>query len=486
MSVENENEIVEDAAPITETPPVVDAVIEEGAASEESVPSPPLAEEAAVQEAAASTEAEPNTGANNDYSNTLPTLNQGDVVKGVVVHIDREGVLVDVGMKSEGLIRLNELSRDAALQPEEVVHVGDQIDVYVLETEDKEGTLILSKKRADFEKAWERVQQAKESGTIISAMVSDRVKGGLVVDLGIRGFVPASHVASGSKANLDRYIGQSIPLKVLEVDKERRKVILSHRLAVEEERQHRKETTFSSLGVGQIRRGHVRRITEFGAFVDLGGVDGLLHISEMAWTRLKHPSEVLKEGDDIEVIILKIDRDQNRISLGRRQILPDPWSDIANRYHSGQVITGTVSRLVPFGAFVLVEGGVEGIIPNSELSTRHVSRANMVVNVGDSVEVRVLDVRPDERKMTLSLRQARSEAETQRERQEIEQHVNTREEPRFTIGDAIRAQRENGADFLTAELDESKERRSRRRRSRTRHNAPERSDEENDADNEAG
>ena len=384
-----------------------------------------------------------------NFSQAIPSLNEGDVIKGTVVHIDREGVLVDVGTKSEGIIRRNELSRDPNIPAEDIVKVGETIDVYVMETESSDGNLILSKKRADFEKAWDRVAAARDENRTITAMVTDRVKGGLVVDLGIRGFVPASHVGNGSmKNNLERYVGQSIPLKVIEVDKERRKVVLSNKLAADEDRQSKKAETVANLQNGQIRRGVVRRLTNYGAFVDLGGIDGLLHISEMSWTRINHPSEVLKEGQELDVVILKMDLDQGRISLGLRQILPDPWTGIDQRYHVGDTITGQVSRIVPFGAFVQVEGGIEGIIPNSELSGRRGQKAP-ALQQGDDVEVKVIDVRPDERKMTLSLRQARQEQETRREREVVETYQAStpeREEPRFTIGDAFRAQQQAQAE----------------------------------------
>jgi 4-hydroxy-3-methylbut-2-enyl diphosphate reductase len=341
-----------------------------------------------------------------DYNQTFRQLREGDVVSGVVVHIDREGVLVDVGTKSEGLIPPNELTREPGTNVEDIVRVGDRVDVYVLETDDQEGNLILSKKRADFERAWDRVIEAQQDSRTITAMVTDRVKGGLVVDLGIRGFVPASHVGSGKVRNLEKYVGQSLPLKVIEVDRDRRKVVLSHRLATEEEREALKAETLATLAEGQIRKGVVRRITDYGAFVDIGGVDGLLHISEMSWTRIKHPSDVLKVGDEIQVMVLKTNLEQGRISLGLRQILPDPWTEARDLYQPGDVIMGTVTRLVPFGAFVQLDGGIEGIIPNTELASRRVNKPEEVVQVGDEVEVRILEIRPEERRMTLSLRQA--------------------------------------------------------------------------------
>ena len=333
-------------------------------------------------------------------------LGEGDVVTGTVVHIDKDGVLVDVGAKSEGIIRPNELSREPYDNIEDIVKVGDDVKVVVIGRDREDGVLLLSKKRADFEKAWDKVIEALNSGAILHAMVTERVKGGLVVDLGIRGFVPASHVGSGDfkHQNLDKFVGQSVPLKVIEVDRDRRKVVLSHRDATKEERESRKLDTISSLKEGDVRKGIVRRVTDYGAFIDLGGIDGLLHVSEMSWSRVKHPSEVVKNGQEIDVMILKLKMDQNRISLGLRQILPDPWIEVADKYHLGDTVKVTVSRLVPFGAFVALEEGVEAIIPNSELSDRRISKPGDIVNPGDEVEAKVIELRADERKMTLSLR----------------------------------------------------------------------------------
>jgi ribosomal protein S1 len=353
---------------------------------------------------------------NNDRSSGgLSETRPGTVVTGEVVKIDHEGVLVDVGTKSEGLIRPNELSREPVANISDLVSVGDKIDVLILE-ERPDGTLLLSKKRADFEKAWDRVQEALGTGQTLQAMVSDRVKGGLVVDLGIRGFVPASHVGNGKLKNLEKFVGQSVPLKVLEVDRNNRKVVLSHRLATEEEREKEKLTTIQSLAEGQTRTGAIRRVTDYGAFVDLGGIDGLLHVSEMSWTRIKHPSDIVKVGQEVQVMILKLNLEQGRVSLGMRQILPDPWDTVAEKYHVGDVIEGEVTRLVPFGAFVLLEGDIEGIIPNSELAHRRIAKPADVVESGQMVQIKVIDVRADERRLTLSLRalQPRDPAEDYR------------------------------------------------------------------------
>jgi len=443
------------ATPFGATTPAKEEVAEPAAVSEVETPAEPVEEPAAapVEEPVAEptvepvaeepVEEEPMTmeaamAASGAGDGGFRRLREGEVVDGVVVHIDRDGVLVDVGTKSEGHVKPNELSRDPGANPEDVVSVGERIRVYVVQTDSQEGGPVLSKKRADFENAWDRVEKAHRDKEVLKAMVSDRVKGGLVVDLGIRGFVPASHVGSGKLKNLDKFIGQSMPFKVIEVDRERRKVVLSNRLAAEEEYESQRKDTLTSLTEGQIREGLVRRITDYGAFVDLGGVDGLLHVSEMSWTRINHPSEAVKVGQKIQVMVLKLNLEQGRVSLGLRQILPDPWVEVQRLHKVGETIKATITRLVPFGAFVAVEGGVEGIIPNAELSHRRISKPDEVVSAGQEVEVKVIDLRPEERRMTLSLRQLQAPPERPaREEPDFRSYGQGRAESRTTIGDLI-------------------------------------------------
>jgi predicted RNA-binding protein with RPS1 domain len=393
----------DNATPETQAEATTPASASNGAAP--AVASSTLSVPPAAPAVVAAPPADSNGMSQSDFESMLKELSEGDVVTGTVVHIDKDGVLVDVGAKSEGIIRPNELSREPFDSIEDVVKVNDSVKVVVIGRND-DGNLLLSKKRADFEKAWDKVIEAMHAGTIIQAMVSERVKGGLVVDLGIRGFVPASHVGTGDfkHQNLDKYVGQSIPLKVIEVDRERRKVVLSNREATVEERNQRKAETMASLKEGDVRKGIVRRVTDYGAFIDLGGIDGLLHVSEMSWARIKHPSEVVHNGQELDVMILKLKLNEDRISLGLRQILPDPWTEIGDKYKVGDTVKVTVSRLVPFGAFVALEEGVEAIIPNSELSDRRIAKPGDVVNPGDEVEARVIEMRADERKMTLSIR----------------------------------------------------------------------------------
>jgi 4-hydroxy-3-methylbut-2-enyl diphosphate reductase len=368
-----------------------------------------------------------------DLSDAIPTLQERQIIKGTVVRVDTEGILVDIGAKSEGLIPPKEMTRRGD-EPEPVA-VGDRIDVMVMRVDGEEGNIILSKKRADFIAAWDRVVEAQQAGTVLHAMVVDKVKGGLVVDLGIRGFVPGSHVdlslAKGRR--FEWFVGQSIPLKVIEVDRGKGRVILSHRLAADEEKKSRRENIMTTLEEGAVVEGVVKRITDFGAFVDLGGVDGLLPISEMAWTYIRHPSEVVRRNQHLKVQVLRVDREGGKISLGLKQILEDPWSGVAEQYHSGEIVKGKVVRTVASGAFVRLRD-VDAFLPISELAEKRVAKVEDVVQVGAQVEAMITDIRPDERRMILSLRRVAREAERKR----VKDYMRSQEdEGRVTIGDAV-------------------------------------------------
>jgi 4-hydroxy-3-methylbut-2-enyl diphosphate reductase len=377
------------------------------------------------------------------YEDEASPLKSGDIVSGLVVHVDQQGVLVDVGTKSEGLIPHSDLAGERGEPPQQLA-VGDRINVFVVRTESEEGGPVLSKRKADYENIWERVMQAFEGGETVSAMVTDRVKGGLVVDLGLRGFLPASHVATRNVRALERFVGQSIKLKIVEVDRARKRVVVSHRLAAEEERKQKREKTLASLAEGQVRKGVVRRVTDYGAFVDLGGIDGLLHVTEMAWVRVRHPSDVVKPGDKIDVLVLKYDREAGKVSLGLKQILPDPWQHVEERYAIGDVVTGRITRVVPFGAFVQLDNGIEAIIPNAELSLSKLAKAEEMLAVDQEVQAKVIAMRPAERRMTLSLRQIQRD----KERGELHEYMSQqRDAGRVTLGDLVGdvfSQREEG------------------------------------------
>ncbi len=339
------------------------------------------------------------------YAETFKTLRQGDIVKGKVMSVDENGALVDVGYKSEGLVPAHEFQRRGALAPEQVAP-GDEIMVYVLSVDSEEGGLRLSRRKADEEIAWKILEQAYLEQDIVEAPVAQEVKGGLVVDVGVRGFVPASQVERGYVNDLSKYVGQTLRMRVLELDRSKNRVILSQRVVLEEEHERLCKETWETIEEGQVRTGVVKGITDFGVFVDLGGVDGLLHISELSWGRVNHPSEVVREGQELEVKVLKVDRERGRISLGRKQVLPDPWDDVEEKYPVGAVIRGEVTRTAPFGAFVQIEPGVEGLVHISEISHQHIAKPEDVVNSGDLVMVKVLRVRAEDRKISLSIKQA--------------------------------------------------------------------------------
>jgi small subunit ribosomal protein S1 len=361
----------------------------------------------------------------------MPTLAERQIVQGTVVRVDSEGVLVDVGAKSEGFIPPKELSAQG--DTVEGIAVGDRIDVYVMKVEGDEGSILLSKKRADLARAWDRIQQAFQAGTVLHAMVVDKVKGGLVVDLGMRGFVPGSHVdlSQAKGRQFEALVGQSIPLKIIEVDRPKGRVILSHKNAMVETRAKTRTEVLASLEEGQVREGVVKRLTDFGAFVDLGGVDGLLPISEMSWTYIKHPSEVVRRGQHITVAVLRVDREAGRISLGLKHILPDPWQHLGDAYRTGQVVSGKVVRVVASGAFVRL-GDVDAFLPISELAEKRVQKVDDIVQAGQSVEALVTEIRPEERRMILSLKRLARE----RERTRVKEFITAQsDEGRVTIGD---------------------------------------------------
>lgn len=339
-----------------------------------------------------------------EYDDAYRPLVRGQLVSARVVQVDKDKVFVDLGTKSEGVVPRDELSASGTQEPSDVVKVGDEIKVVVLNPEGREGNPIVSKKRADFEATWDRIVADYEQGKVISAIVTERVKGGLVADVGVRGFVPGTHVGTGQVKNLDRYVGQSLLFKILEVDRDRRKVILSNRIAEEESRESKKKEVFGKVKVGDIIDGTVRRLVDYGAFVDIGGVDGLLHISELSWSRVEHPREAIREGEEVKVMVLKIDPDSGRISLGRRQVLPDPWAEIRENYQVGQKIEATISRIVQSGAFVKLPEGAEAFIPLGEMSHKRIKKPSEVAEVGQQFEVQVIDLKPDERRMVLSIR----------------------------------------------------------------------------------
>src|SRR6266540_4071615 len=336
---------------------------------------------------------------------SLRDFKDGDIVEGMVVKIDRDEVLLDIGYKSEGVIPAKELSIRHDIDPNEVVHVGDRIEALVLQKEDKEGRVILSKKRAQYERAWGRIEEVMQSGGTIKGPVIEVVKGGLIVDIGLRGFLPASLVDLRRVRDLHPYVGQEIEAKIIELDRNRNNVVLSRRAFLEESQSEGRKKFLESLQKGERRKGTVSSIVNFGAFVDLGGVDGLVHVSELSWKHVDHPSEVVQVGQEVEVEILDVDLERERVSLSLKATQEDPWKEFERKYQAGEIIEGQVTKLVPFGAFVRVAPGIEGLVHISELSEQHVDSPESVLSVGDQVRVKVIEVDVARRRISLSMRQ---------------------------------------------------------------------------------
>ena len=343
---------------------------------------------------------------NSMIDGTLAEFDEGDLVTGKVVKIEHDEVLVDIGFKSEGVVPLRELSIRKDADPSDIVALGDEIEVSVLQKEDKDGRLILSKKRAEYERAWISVEEKFKAGEPVTGEVIEVVKGGLILDIGLRGFLPASLVDLHRVKNLDMYLNTELEARVIEMDRNRNNVVLSRRVILEEGRKNERAEILSKLSKGMRLKGTVSSIVDFGAFVDLGGIDGLVHISELSWSHVNHPSEVVKVGDKVEVEVLDVDLKRERISLGLKQTTEDPWVKLIENYPIGSIVDGKVTKTVPFGAFVELENGVEGLVHISEMSPRHIDTPTQVVHTGDDVKVKVMEVNPDRRRISLSMKAA--------------------------------------------------------------------------------
>jgi len=337
---------------------------------------------------------------------TIKYFNDGDIVEGTVVKVDRDEVLLDIGYKTEGVIPSRELSIKHDVDPHDVVKTGEHIEALVLQKEDKEGRLILSKKRAQYERAWGTIEKIKDEDGVVTGTVIEVVKGGLILDIGLRGFLPASLVEMRRVRDLQPYVGREIEAKIIELDKNRNNVVLSRRAWLEQTQSEVRHTFLNTLSKGQIRKGVVSSIVNFGAFVDLGGVDGLVHVSELSWKHIDHPGEVVEVGQEVTVEVLDVDMDRERVSLSLKSTQEDPWQQFARTHQIGQVVPGRVTKLVPFGAFVRVEEGIEGLVHISELADRHVEIPEQVVQVGEEIFVKIIDIDLDRRRISLSLKQA--------------------------------------------------------------------------------
>jgi len=337
---------------------------------------------------------------------TIVEFGDGDLVNGTVVRIDRDEVLLDIGFKSEGVIPSRELSIRNDIDPSEVVSIGEEIEALVLQKEDQDGRLVLSKKRAQYERAWGRIEEIKEAEGVVKGPVIEVVKGGLILDIGLRGFLPASLVELRRVRDLAPYIGMELEAKIIELDKNRNNVVLSRRAWLEETQKEQREEFLDNLKPGEKRSGVVSSVVSFGAFVDLGGMDGLIHVSELSWKHVDHPSSVVTVGDEVDVEVLEVDRERERISLSLKATQQDPWQEFANGHRVGELVYGRVTKLVPFGSFVQVGDGIEGLVHISEMSAHHVELPEQVVTPGEELWVKIIDLDLQRRRISLSIKQA--------------------------------------------------------------------------------
>ena len=404
-----------DEAP--ETPEAPDAA-PEAASDETPAEAPAAAEEVPAPAPAAAADDIDMDDFERAIEMTVLQFREGDIVEGTIVSIDAEGAMVDVGYKSEGLIPVRELSIRNNVDPKDVVTVGEKVEAVVLDMEDDEGRMILSKKRAMYERAWGRIQEIADADGTVEGTVIEVVKGGLIVDIGLRGFLPASLVDLRRVRDLDPYIGDTVVAKVIELDRARNNVVLSRRAHLEDALADERNQFMDNLQEGEVREGVISSVVNFGAFVDLGGMDGLVHVSELSWQHVNHPGELVKVGDPVTVKVLEVDRDRERISLSIRQTAEDPWDVFANAYNVGDIVEGTVTKTVPFGAFVSVADGVEGLVHVSEIAIHRVESPELELSIGQKVNVKLTEKEDERRRVSLSIKQALPDY-TERQREAV-------------------------------------------------------------------
>jgi small subunit ribosomal protein S1 len=390
-----------------------------------------------------------------NYDITIISFNEGDILQGKVVKIDKDEVLIDIGYKSEGVIPMAELSIRNNVRPEEVLTIEDVIDIMVLQKEDQDGRLILSKKRAEVERSFDRIEEIYRNQEIVEGEVIECVKGGLILDIGLRGFLPASLIDVRKTRELISYIGEKCQCKIIEVDRNRNNVVLSRKAIIEGERKEQRKAALDSIEIGQIRDGVITSIADFGAFVDVDGIDGLIHISELSWNHVKHPSEVIKVNDAVSVEVLDIDRDKQRLSLGLKQTQKDPWLEKIKKFKIKDVATGKVTRIVKFGLFVQIEQGMEGLVHISELAVEMVKRPSDVAKIGDELNVRIIDIDFDKRRMAFSVRQVEHPELAEEKKAYEESRVKIQEQDAEENPEAQESKAENIEEEVTANTADS-------------------------------
>ena len=377
---------------------------------------------------------------------TLVSFNNGDVIEGTIVRIDRNEVMVDVGYKSEGVIPSRELSVRKGVNPKDLVNEGEKIQALVLDKEDDEGRLILSVKRAVYEKAWGDIQEISDNKKSIKGTVIESVKGGLIVDIGVRGFLPASLIDVRRVKELSSYIGEEVEAKILELDRQRNNIVLSRKAHLEEEMSEERQGFLDDLQVGDIKEGKISSIVSFGAFVDIGGMDGLVHVSELSWRHVENPNEIVKVADPVSVKVLEIDHDKERISLSIKQVNEDPWLDFELHYKESDIVDGEVTKVVPFGAFVTIGNGVEGLVHISEISSEKVDSPELTLALGQKVKIKITELDIDKRRVNLSIKKANpnwKEVEESKEKPKTHSSSSSEEAPKRQTVEGVDESLEN-------------------------------------------
>ena len=378
---------------------------------------------------------------------TIVTFNTGDVIEGTVVRIDRNEVFLDVGYKSEGVIPSRELTVKKSVNPKDILKEGEKVKALVLDKEDDEGRLLLSVKRALYEKAWGDIQDISDNNKSVKGIVIESVKGGLIVDIGVRGFLPASLIDVRRVKELNSYIGEEIEAKILELDRQRNNIVLSRKAYLEEEQSEERQGFLDDLEVGDIKEGKVSSIVNFGAFVDIGGMDGLVHVSELSWRHVENPNEIVKVGDEATVKVLEIDLEKERISLSIKQVTEDPWLDFELSFNEGDIVEGVVTKVVPFGSFVTIGKGVEGLVHVSEISIDKVDSPELALAIGEKVKVKIIEQDIPKRRVNLSIKQADPEwKETEEEKNITKTHSSQSEKKSETGDEKTTRQKVEGVD----------------------------------------
>jgi len=372
-----------------------------------------------------------------EIDESMRPIHVGEIVEGKVISVNDEEVLVNIGYITDGIITKNEISHQDEVELQEEVKPGDIINVYIIQVNDGEGNVLLSKKRADAIKIWEEFSQWEKEGKIFPVQVKDVVKGGVIAFLeGIRAFIPASQLSLSYVEDLHKFIGQELSVQIIELDKEKKKLVLSHKEVAKKEALVRAEKVWASLEKGEKRKGIVKRLTSFGVFVDLGGVDGLIHLSDLSWEKVNNPADIVAIGDQVEVYVLDFDREKGRIALGLKDVAANPWLQAKDKYQEDSVIEGKVVKLVNFGAFIELEPGIEGLVHLSQISQEHIVNVNNVLKIGDRVKVKVLALDLAKKKISLSIKEAA-------EKMEEEFIEYSEEEEKITLGDLFKDKLKN-------------------------------------------